>query len=241
MNIIQIDKFLVVLKKFEAVSGVKTLYYDVEQVYRPMVASQSLPEEYIVVWDFSIITRLYALRHGFPNFNEPTAWVPKPLGAAMPRILFGQLRIKHEFQASLTGNQQAIVGFSYEKIVARPLKVVANMLGSKNDSEIGLDDIPVQIFYVPKNKCWVAANNRGYAVHCLANVSPLRVWPLPPHAVELNRLEEMESAPKFTYESTVIKRLDKKPHSLPSSQIPITAGPNSWVVSEVAEVPNVQA
>jgi hypothetical protein len=241
VNVSQIDKFLEVLQKYEAFPKAVALFQDVLTVYRPKVQLGELPDAYIVVWDASIIARLRAIRPAgkVTSFDEPVAWVPKPLGAEIPDILFGQLRIGAEFQGSATVNQQAIAGFPEKKVVGRPLNVVAGMMGNEADSEIGPDEIPIQIFRDETSRRWIAANNRGYATHCLAGLKPLRVWPRKPDQMELNRLKEVENAgdaKKFTYDAKVAKPLAAKPHALPSRQIPITAGPNSWVVMAIAEV-----
>jgi hypothetical protein len=83
-------------------------------------------------------------------------------------------------------------------------------------------------------------NNRGHAVHCLAGVTPLRLYPRFPEQVEINRLKDQEGKgdiPNFTYDPTLTTRLANRPHTVPSTQIPITDGPNSWVVRAIATVP----
>jgi hypothetical protein len=239
----QIDSVLDVLEKYKSHPKIVALISDINTYYRPLVERNSLPRDYVVVWDASIIARLSAMTPTgtVRNFDEPIAWIPKPLGAAVPRILFGQLRIASSFQGSKTVNQTEIVGFPADKIVGRPLEVVAGMMRPAENKEVDVDAIPVQIFFHEKSNSWVAANNRGYAVHCLAGCLPLRLIPRLPEQLELNRLKEVENegdAKRFTYETKPPKRLKNRPHSLPSEQIPITAGPNSWDVTQIAEVPS---
>ncbi|CAB3795703.1 hypothetical protein LMG28688_04167 [Paraburkholderia caffeinitolerans] len=240
MNVDQISKFLEVLKKFKPNEKVDALYDDVLNVYLPKIKANELPERYIIVWDASIIARLRALKLGADKqSNEPIAWIPKPLGAEIPTIYFGQLRITKDFQGSLTVNQQAITGFPEAKLVGRPIEVVAAMMGPDVDDGIGPDEVPIQIFWSDEDKRWITANNRGYAAHCLAGQKPLRLWPRVADKMELNRLKEVEGkdgAKRFTYSPNLITRLGKTPHALPSTQIPITAGPNSWEVQLIAQV-----
>jgi hypothetical protein len=198
-----------------------------------------MPDAYVVVWDASIIARLSAVKLVGKTMDKAIAWVPKPLGAEIPEILFGQLRIGSDFQSSQSINQQAITGFPSEKIVGRPLSVVAGMMGTVETSEIGPDEIPIQIFREESSKRWIAANNRGYAAHCMAGLRPLRIWPRLPDQMELNRLKEVEGsgdAKKFTYNAAVTEPLVNKPHTLPSRQIPITAGPNSLEDMPIAQI-----
>jgi len=238
MDIKQAEKFLEVVEKMRKNNPkVEALYADVLNVYYPKV--QTLPAEYLEVWDASLIARLRHLSGvsvEASKVERAVAYVPKYSGAPVPPILFGQLRIGRDFQGSATSDQQAIVGFPSDKVVGRPLIVVAGMM---NKNELGADEIPVQVFRHAVSKTWVAVNNRGYATHCMAGLKPLRIWPRLPDQMEINRLDEVEGkdhARFFTYASGV-EHLAKKPHTLPSLQIPITDGPNSWNVTAVVTVP----
>ena len=145
------------------------------------------------------------------------------------------MRVGPDFQGALTVNQTQVVGFPQDLVVGRPLQVVAAQLQQGN---ILPDQIPLQIFYDKKK--WIAANNRCLTAHCLAGVRPLRIIPRLPDQVEINRLSEVEGQGEINdlqYQPGAIPRLIQQPRTLPSNQMPITAGPNTWDVTQVATIP----
>jgi hypothetical protein len=102
------------------------------------------------------------------------------------------------------------------------------------------DQIPIQIFWAAGAQCWVAANNRAYTAYCHAGIQPLRMVPRVPTQDELNRLGEVEGQgqiPDFQYQQGV-GHLTVQPRTLPSLQMAVTTGPNTWVVTRVVTVPH---
>ncbi|CAI8825982.1 hypothetical protein [Methylocaldum szegediense] len=201
-----------------------------------LAAHQDLNRIYRDAWDQAVLNRLdgmtmpTAMQREFLNFRHQ--WRARTRNANL-RIYFGQMRVGPDFQGAQNIHQGAIVGFP-QHIVGRPLVVVA---GELNQGDILGDQIPLQIFY--HNNKWIAANNRCYTTHCLAGVRPLRIIPRLPEQLEINRLAEVEGqngVGNFTYQPGV-PHLAQNPRRLPSDQMPITQGQNSWVVQQVATVP----
>ena len=105
---------------------------------------------------------------------------------------------------------------------------------------------PISIFH--NGAVWVALNNRGLLVHCIRDVKPLRLIPRLATVDETNRLNERENhgtIPLLTYEAgfahglrlNVHKHSPRQDRTLPSRQMPITDGPNSWVIKSVVTIP----
>ncbi|WP_227479821.1 hypothetical protein [Xanthomonas vasicola] len=152
------------------------------------------------------------------------------------KIHFGQIRVAGNFAGSGNVNQKAILGFPQE-ITGRPLKVYANDIRATDlgGTGVGADRIPVQIFL--RGETWIATNNRGYAVHCMAGVMPLRIWPHEETVDERNRLRECWDAKGIRYLEGVQERLSVVPRTLPSTEMPLTNGPNDTVIAKVVTVP----
>jgi hypothetical protein len=226
----ELMKFLEAMNGIKDDEGVKPIYYDTLYVYYPKVNVLSVDCKQ--AWDISLYLRLRAAKTTVDTkYERAMAYLPKP-GGEIPRIYFGQMRIGPDFQGSQSDIQTKIVGLP--DVVGRPLDVIS---GSIRDSSIDNASIPVQIFY--SDQKWIAANNRGYATHCMAGKRPLRVWPRTADQAELNRLEEVEGKeqiPKLTYQANVT-HLSVKPRTLPSEEIPITSGPNTWEVTRIVKVP----
>jgi hypothetical protein len=199
----------------------------------------NLDNPYLKAWDEAVLRRLQGMTtvsatmlSSFTQFK--LAWRDKTQGCLL-KIYFGQMRVGPDFQGSLTTNQQNIVGFPQNQVVGRQLTVVSGSIGN---GTILPDQIPVQIFY--SGQKWIAVNNRGYAAYCRAGVPPLRLWPRPPETAESNRLSDEEGKGDigtFTYPPQLGARLSQSPRKLPSLEMPVTTGPNTWVVQEIITVP----
>jgi hypothetical protein len=226
----ELMKFLEAMNGIKDDEGVKPIYDDTLNFYYPNLNNLSVDCKQ--VWDISLFLRLQAAKTTLDtNYEKAKAYVPKP-GGGIPRIYFGQMRIGPDFQGSQSDIQTKIVGLP--DLVGSPLDVISGLI---RDNDIDNASIPVQIFY--SDQKWIAANNRGYATHCMAGKKPLRVWPHTADQAELNRLKEVEGKgeiPTFTYQANV-GHLAVKPRTLPSEEIPITSGPNTWVVARVVKVP----
>jgi hypothetical protein len=155
------------------------------------------------------------------------------------QIHFGQMRVGPDFQGQAGGNvhQQAVVGLP-DELVGRPLTVVS---GSIHAQTILPDQMPIHIFWAQRLQKWICANNRGYTAFCRAGVRPLRLIPREGTTDEINRLSEQEGVGNigtFTYPPGYGgAHLGAHPRVLPSWEMPITTGPNTWVVQEVITVP----
>jgi hypothetical protein len=120
MNTEELDKLLEVMGNRDKVSEKpRAVHDDVLNQYSPKVTDNSLPESYRVVWDASIIAGRKSAGKGLA-IDRAVACVPKPLGAKMPFICFGQLRIAPNFRGWVTFNQKGITGSKRNKLsVAR--------------------------------------------------------------------------------------------------------------------------
>lgn len=198
---------------------------------------QGLSRVYRDAWDQAVLNRLDAiaipgvLQREFLSIRH--AWRARMVGVNL-RIHFGQMRVGPDFQGAQNVHQAAIVGFP-DGIVGRPLQVVA---GELTQGDILADQVPLQIFH--HDNRWIAANNRCYTAHCLAGVRPLRLIPRLPIQLEINRLAEVEGqggVGTFHYQPLCVARLAVDPRTLPSHQMPVTLGPNSWDITQVATAP----
>jgi hypothetical protein len=158
---------------------------------------------------------------------------------ASVNVHFGQMRVGPDFQGQQGGgnvNQQAVVGLP-DEIIGRPIAQVSGMIRAE---DILPDQMPISIFWAPSQR-WICANNRGYTAYCKANVRPRRLIPRVASQDELNRLGEVESQGTigtFTYpDGYGGTRLGTRPRTLPSWEMPVTTGPNTWTIQEVVVVP----
>jgi hypothetical protein len=213
------------------------LYQDINDHY--LGGFDELPDGYRNAWDEAVARRLLAItvapavRTAFEQFK--LAW--RSAGhTAQLRILFGQMRVGPDFQGAMNEGQNTVVGMP--DVVGRPIVVVSGLI---QQGAISPDQFPVHIFYSQRHQRWVTINNRGYSAFCHAGVRPLRLLPTPPSQAELNRLNDVEGqgmignmqyAQGFTGPN-----LDVRPRTLPSDQMPVTDGPNSWIIQRVIEVP----
>jgi hypothetical protein len=227
----ELAKFLEVMDGIKNDAGVKSIYDDTINFYYPNLNKLSVDCKQ--VWDISLYLRLKAAQTTVDTkYERAMAYLPKT-GVEIPKIYFGQMRIGPDFQGSQSDIQTKIVGLP--DVIGRPLDVIS---GRIRDNEIDNASIPVQIFY--SDQKWIAANNRGYATHCMAGKRPLRVWPRTADQAELNRLKEVEGKgdiPTLTYLANVERLTAKPPRTLPSEEIPITSGPNTWQVARIVKVP----
>jgi hypothetical protein len=191
---------------------------------------------YREAWDQAVLNRLDGMRlpgamqREFAIFRH--AWRARMVGTNL-RLHFGQMRVGPNFQGAQNVHQARILGFP-DDIVGRPLQVVA---GEINNGDILGDQIPLQIFN--HNNRWIAANNRCLTTYCLAGVRPLRLIPRLPEQLEINRLGEVEGQGQilsFGY-NVGVPLLAVYPRALPSNQMPVTTGPNTWTVERVATIP----
>jgi len=204
----------------------------------------SLGSLYRTAWDEVITRRLSGMDLAGPFATDIStlkfSWKSQAKSTGL-KIHFGQMRVGPDFQGSKTTDQVAVMGFPDDLIIGKSIRVVS---GSITGGNIRPDHVPVQIFYSVEHERWVAANNRGYTAHCRAGVAPLRIWPREATQDELNRLKETEGGTAgdkrlgpFTYTSGVA-HLNAHPRTLPSLEMPITNGPNTWEVIEVVQVPS---
>ncbi len=209
--------------KAVATAQVERLISDLENQY--LAKYDELSNAYRGAWDEAVKSRLDVnlnptLNHNLRKFR--LAWINDAKFTGIAHIHFGQMRIAANFANAANVAQQAL---GVDQLAGRTLAEVATDI---QNGVIARDEIPVQIFL--HGNVWVAINNRGFACHCIANVRPLRLFPRDPEAVESNRLTE--AAPAFTYANGVA-HLTQNPRTLPSKEMPITAGPNSVHVSRV--------
>ncbi|MGY3230492.1 hypothetical protein ACVWWJ_001976 [Luteibacter sp. HA06] len=144
-------------------------------------------------------------------------------------IRFGQKRVASTFAESRTGDQNQTLGVPL--INGRPLRVVASEFQERG---LGIDRNPLKIFYHEPHNCWVAANNRSYAAHCMAGTRPLRLWPGEADDGERRRLTETLTSGDVKLTAGVRVTL---PRSLPSLEMPITNGQQDLMVTDVVTVP----
>lgn len=200
----------------------------------------NLNNRYRTAWEESVRRRLEGIER-IPTDLQRTFFALRHrwAGAARRcglRLLFGQMRVGPDFQGALNVNQQQLVGFPEKDVIARP---IVNVGGLIQDGDILPDQIPIQIFWAPNDQRWIAANNRGYTAYCFAQVQPLRLIARLPQQLELNRLGEVEgegNIQDFNYQVGVT-HLRVHPRTLPSDQMPVTTGPNTWTVTRVVSVP----
>jgi hypothetical protein len=202
----------------------------------------NLEKVYRTAWDEAVKRRLEGITligaNMVKDFNTfKTTWKARAKTCAL-KIYFGQMRVGPEFQGALNNEQNTILGFPKDDVVGKQISVVS---GSITNKTILPDQIPVQIFYLASEQKWIAANNRGYTAYCRAKVQPLRLWPRKPESAETKRLKEKEGTGDtgtFTYPAQLPDRLGDNPRTLPSLEMPVTTGPNTWVVQEIIKVPS---
>jgi hypothetical protein len=205
-------------------------------------------KRYIEAWDLVIYARLKAMVKAFDTGKQVARdkkdlskgkvsfddllqrWgrnVPSrsPIGL----IQFGQKRVASTFAESRTGDQDQTLGVPL--INGRPLRVVAAEFQERG---LGIDRNPLKIFYHEPGNCWVAANNRSYAAHCMAGTRPLRLWPGEADEGERKRLKETLTSRDVKLTAGVRVTL---PRELPSLEMPITNGQQDLMVTDVVTVP----
>lgn len=232
-----LERFTVLMDMGKPRRYVQLVMLDADIREHYLTPYRNLSRVYRDAWDQAVLNRLDAmalpgaLQREFLSIRH--AWRARMVGVNL-RIYFGQMRVGPDFQGAQNVHQAAIIGFP-DGIVGRPLQVVA---GELTQGDILADQVPLQIFH--HNNCWIAANNRCFTAHCMAGVRPLRVIPRTPIQLEINRLAEMGgqgNIPAFAYQPLCVARLSVDPRTLPSTQMPVTLGPNSWSVSHVATAP----
>jgi len=206
------------------------LRYDLDHFARNALGSS----QYRKAWDRILYDRLEAII--IPDRIRPTidkikATARAASSGASMRIHFGQQRVAGTFQ-SQNVNQAALPGFP-DAVANSPLALVQAGLAQ---GQYSADQIPVQVFWHVQSNKWVAANNRGYTVHCLARVRPLRILltTFQPHDIEITRLAEVEGQggiPNWTG----VRGGEPNPRTLPSTRMFITPVGNA--ITQVAEVP----
>ncbi|MET3131342.1 hypothetical protein AAKU55_001604 [Oxalobacteraceae bacterium GrIS 1.11] len=146
------------------------------------------------------------------------------------KIHFGQQRVAGNFQAPNVN--QVIPGFPLDMAVA-PLAAVE---GKLRQGHYLPDQIPIQIFWHIPLQRWITANNRGYTVHCLAGVRPLRLLPTTfgLQAIEVTRLAEVEGVNGIA-QWTGNRHGAQNPRQLPSVDMLIT--PIGNAIERIASVP----
>jgi len=211
------------------------LYHDVLNHYYMQYAA--LSDQAKRVWDTSINLRLKNIDVPQKVFSSQISSIKQMFSGytTYPDIRFGQIRVGPTFQGAANVNQQAMVGMPNvqgQGILAYGRASLNNVANS--------DILPVAIFWNDDAGCWIAANNRGFAAHCAGGIRPLRLLPREPEQAETNRLAEVEgqgNIPDLAYNPGVVHRLNQRPHRLPSLQMPITTGPNTWTIEAVVDRP----
>jgi hypothetical protein len=109
------------------------------------------------------------------------------MGAHVPAtgILFGQASIADHFSTNSTMGSSLTLS-NGEILQTRLLKDVSPLLTAGTIQD---DEISVQVFFHIPMQQWAAINNRGFAVHCLAEMIPKRPIPRRPTIEEENRLK----------------------------------------------------
>lgn len=205
-------------------------------------------KRYIEAWDLVIYARLKAMKKAFdtskrvdrdnndlkkgaPTFDDLLQRWGRNVSSRsdIGLIQFGQKRIASTFAESRTAGQDDTVGVPL--INSRPLRVVAAEFQERG---LGIDRNALKIFYYETSNCWIAANNRSYAAHCMAGNRPLRLWPGKPDDGELKRLRETLTSNDVKLTAGVHLTF---PRTVPSLEIPITNGQQDLLVTDVVRVP----
>ena len=206
------------------------LRYDLNHFARNALGSA----QYRKAWDRITFDRLQAIRIPYRiqrDIDKIKSALRSASSGVSMKIHFGQQRVAGTFQ-SFNANQAAVPGFP-DTVANSPLPLVQAGLAQ---GQYAADQIPVQVFWhVPSNK-WIAANNRGYTVHCLARVRPLRILltTFQPHDIEITRLAEVEGQGNVPH-WTGVRGGEPNPRTLPSTRMFIT--PVGDAITQVAEVP----
>jgi hypothetical protein len=192
---------------------------------------------FINAWDTSIFRRIQGFIHLIPN-HSPIAehradfihllqrWKSQTKFIPL-RVIFGQMRIGPNFASETAHQPPRLSGIAGQSITSIDKKHFGHGHGW-----------PIHIFY--HNGNWIAANNRGYAAHCHIGIRPKRLIPRHADVAETNRLAEAENLPPtpgLTYIGGYVGPRHVAPRTLPSEQIPITDGPNSWSIRKTIKVP----
>jgi hypothetical protein len=224
---------------------------DIRQWY--VADFDGLDRRYRAAWEEIIRRRIMDAEQHVPG-KERQAVVMQRMrlsGRVYLKIYFGQIRAGRNFQGAMTVEQQGTAGFPQEEVVGKMVDTVAGKIGES----IAASDMPVEIFWWSgpatagdhrvdgrPREGWIATNNRGYAAHCLAGVMPLRLRPRPPSREVVNRLGEVEgeqAVGRLTFDSvTGVQRESGAVRRLPSAELPLTDGPQSWHVQKLASVPS---
>ena len=151
----------------------------------------------------------------------------------VPTLHFGQMRISSKTQSAnvyQTVYQQGLANQNINEITAKELE----------------NGLVWEIHIFQHAGTWISANNRGLAVHCRNKIAPLRVFPRTATTDETNRLAEVEgqgAVGNLTYTKDMpdagrlAAHRAKAKRDLPSTEIPVTDGPNSWIITEVISTP----
>jgi len=228
--------------------SVDLIVQDIQKYFDEYEEIVGFGKRYVEAWDLVIYARLKAM----VKPSDPAKRVPRDkkddekgkvsFEELMQRwgrnvssrsdiglIQFGQKRVASTFAESRTTDQDQTLGVPV--INGRPLRVVAAQFQERG---LGIDRNPLKIFYHEPGNCWVAANNRSYAAHCMAGTRPLRLWPGKADDGELKRLREELTAAEVKLTAGVRVTL---PRTLPSLEMPITNGQQDLMITDVVTVP----
>lgn len=223
------------------IDEIQRLIFDLEKYYKDQYGD--LPKVCRNAFDEVVTRRINA----FPALANAdltllnafkSKWRSRAKSASI-RVYFGQMRVGPDFQGQQGGGnveQQEIEGFP-AAIIGRPINAVQ---GDIHGGQVKPDQLPVFIFWADKQQKWICANNRGFTAHCKASKWPSRLIPRVGTQDEINRLAEKKTVGPggFTYaEGYTGPRLNGVERTLPSSEMPITTGPNTWIVQDVVNVP----
>lgn len=194
------------------------------------------PNNHIRLWEDMFRRRLSTLNISFPGLipghhnttlNELVFKWRAESKALSVKVHFGQMRIGPNFAVANVNQPQRVQNLAGTLVLA----ATGAQLGQGHGW-------PIRVFW--HKNIWVAQNNRGFAAHCNANIQPLRLIPITPEAADTNRLLEVEgqsNIPFMTYEPNVPHLLDPAPRRLPSLEMPITNGPNTWIIQNIVRNP----
>lgn len=209
------------------------LYYDITTLYQPALEA-GLGKAYKTAWDESITRRFAAITvHASISdaFDKLRADWKSTASTASLFLYFGQIRVGPNFAGAQNVHQQNIVGLPNLNGQA-----LVNIGATINAAQMLPDEIVVQIFW--HNNKWIVANNRGFTAHVIGGVRPLRLVPRPADQMELNRLTDVEGQGEIQrFTGANAHALLVRPHTVPSTQMPITSGPNTFDVQQVVTIP----
>lgn len=220
------------------IDQVERLLYDLKKYYKERY--DDLPKVCRNAFD-ELVTRRIAAFPALQHADTPllgkfvSNWKSRAKSASL-KVYFGQMRVGPNFQESENDDQKQTVGFP-AAIIGRAINAVQ---GDIHGGQVSADQITVCIFWAEKLQKWICANNRGYTTHCKASKWPSRMIPRVADTAELNRLDEKMTVGRggFTYaDGYTGTRLNGTERTLPSVEMPITTGPNTWIIEDVVSVP----